>query len=178
MALRSGPGRSTRWTPAAIPVGMMLMLLGAWAFVAPLVGPYFHYGFFTSSKWSFTNEYNWKLSLLAGAAIFVGGLVLTMPSRGLSSLGTLLAFAGGAWLLVGPSFWPVIYGGGPVTVHTHHSALITALLWVGYFYGTGGLTLYFTGMAHGLFARRTVVEDMPVIQETPVERTERTVTHA
>lgn len=178
MAFRSRPGRTTRWTPAAIPVGTMLMLLGAWAFVVPLVGPYFHYGFFTNAKWSFTNEYNWRLCLLAGAAIFVGGLILTMPSRGLGWLGSLLAFAGGAWLLVGPSFWPVLYGGETVKVATSHSTMMTALLWVGYFYGTGGLALYFSGMANGLFARRRVIEDMPVIQETPVERTERVVTHA
>jgi hypothetical protein len=55
---------------------------------------------------------------------------------------------------------------------------MTALLWVGMFYGAGGLALYLSGVAHGLFSRRTVVEEMPVIEETPVERTERTVTHA
>src|SRR6185437_7120941 len=81
MAFRSGPGRTTRWTPAAIPVGTMLMLLGAWAFMVPLVGPYFHFGFFTNSTWAFTNEYHLRLCLPAGAAIFAGDLILTMPSR-------------------------------------------------------------------------------------------------
>jgi hypothetical protein len=171
-------GRTTRWTPAAIPVGILLMLLGAWAFFVPLVGPYFHFGFFTSTKWSLGTGDNWKLTMVAGAAIFVGGMILTMRSRGLASLGTLLAFAGGAWLLVGPSLYPVLAGGEAVRPAAQHSATMTALLWIGYFYGTGGLALYFTGVAHGLFARRTVVEEMPVIQETPVERTERVVTHA
>jgi hypothetical protein len=174
MATRSG---RTRWTPAAIPVGISLMLLGAWAFFVPLVGPYFRFGFFTSTKWSLGTGDNWKLTMLAGAAIFVGGLVLTMPSRALGTLGALLAFAGGAWLLVGPSVYPAI-GGHTVQPHVHHSTWMTALLWIGYFYGTGGLTLYFAGMAHGLFARRTVVDEMPAIEETPVERTERVVTHA
>src|SRR3954470_10373588 len=167
-----------RWTPAAIPVGILLMLRGAGAFVVPLVGPYFHDGFFTNAKWSFTTEDNWKLMLLAGAAIFAGGLILTMPSRGLGALGGLLAFAGGAWLLVGPSLYPVIYGGEHVAIATHHGTTMKALLWIGYFYGTGAVAMYLAGVAHGLLSRRTVVEEMPVIQETPVERTERVVTHA
>lgn len=174
MAIRSG--RTTRWTPAAVPVGIMLMLLGAWAFVAPLVGPYFNFGFFTDATWSFSSRH-WLLLLLPGLAIAIGGLMLTMPSRGLGGLGTLLAFAGGAWLLVGPTLWTLWHTG---TVHptTGHSEGMRSLLWIGYFYGTGGLTLYLTGVAHGLLSRRTVVEDMPVIEETPVERTERVVTHA
>jgi len=170
------PARATRWTPAVIPVGMLLMLLGAWAFFAPLVGPYFHYGFFTSHTWAFGNGDNWKLLMLPGIAIAVGGLLLTMPSRGLGSLAALLSLAGGAWLLVGPTLYPAL---GMHAVHPlPHSTWMTALLWIGCFYGVGGLTLYFTGHAHGLLARRPVVEEMPVIHETPVERTERTVVHS
>lgn len=174
--MASRPARATRWTPAAIPVGMLLMLLGAWAFVAPLVGPYFDYGFFTSHTWAFGNGDSWKLLLLPGLAIAAGGLVLTMPSRGLGSLGAALAFAGGAWLLVGPSLYPAL--GMHAVRPIQHSTWMTALLWVGMFYGVGGLALYLSGVAHGLLSRRTVVEDMPVIEETPVERTERSVIHA
>jgi hypothetical protein len=173
MAARSA--RTTRWTPAAIPVGVALMLLGAWAFFVPLVGPYFDFGFFTDARWSFSTRH-WELLLLPGLAAFVGGLILTMPSRGLGALGTLLSFAGGAWLLVGPSLYPI--WAEPVRIGTTHSTVIDSLLWIGYFYGTGGLIMYLTGMAHGLFARRRVVEEMPVIEETPVERSERVVTHA
>jgi hypothetical protein len=155
---------------------MLLMLLGAWAFFAPLVGPYFSYGFFTDQVWSFSTRH-WELLMLPGIAIFAGGLLLTMPSTGMGGLGTLLAFVGGAWLLVGPSLFPLWTASNGVRP-IPHSESMEALLWIGYFYGTGGLTMYLTGMANGLFARRRVVEEMPVIEETPVERTERTVTHA
>jgi hypothetical protein len=175
MAMRSG--RTSRWTPAAIPLGMLLMLLGAWAFFVPLVGPYFDFGFFTDSSWSFSARH-WELLMLPGIAIFAGGLLLTMPSRALGSLGALLALVGGAWLLVGPSLFPLWTESGGVETTTPHSELLKSLLWIGYFYGTGGLTVYLTGMAHGLLARRRVVEEMPVIEETPVERSERVVTHA
>lgn len=173
MATRSG--RTSRWTPAAIPVGILLMLLGAWALAVPLVGPYFDFGFFTEAKWSFSARHG-ELLLLPGIAIFAGGLILTMPSRGLGALGSLLAFTGGAWLLVGPSLHPL--WSDRVQIGTTHSALIDSLLWIGFFYGTGGLVMYLTGMSHGLLVRRRVVEEMPVIEETPVERTEQTVTHA
>jgi hypothetical protein len=175
MALRGGSARSTRWTPAAIPIGMLLMLLGGWAVAVPLVGPYFDFGFFTNDRWSFSARH-WELLMLPGLATFVGGMILTMPSRGLRGLGALLAFAGGAWLLVGPSLWPLWHAGG-LEVGTPHGEVLRSLLWIGYFYGTGGLILYFTGMINGLLTRRTVVEEMPVIEETPVERTERVVTH-
>jgi hypothetical protein len=175
MAMRSG--RTTRWTPAAIPVGVLLMLLGAWAFFVPLVGPYFDFGFFTDSTWMFSARH-WELLLGPGIAIFAGGLILTMPSRGLGTLGALLAFAGGAWLLVGPSLFPLWTTSTGVQPTTPHSDVLESVLWIGYFYGTGGLTMYLTGAAHGLLARRRVVEDMPVIEETPAERSERVVTHA
>ena len=175
--MASRPRRTTRWTPAAIPVGILLMALGAWAFLAPLVGPYFNYGFFTDHTWVFSARH-WELSLLPGIAIFAGGLLLTVPAAGLGSLGSLLAFVGGAWLLVGPSLFPLWTSSNGVQVTVPHSQLLKSLLWIGYFYGTGGLTMYFSGFGNGLLARRTVVQDEPVIEETPVERRERTVTHA
>jgi hypothetical protein len=168
MALR--PGRTTRWTLAAIPVGIALMLLGGWAFFAPLVGPMFNFGFFTGSTWSFSTRHL-ELLLAPGLAVFVGGFLLAARRRG----GTLLSFLGGAWLLVGPSLYPL--WASTVQPAAGHGTLIKALLEIGYFYGTGGLILYFTGIAHGLFARRTVVDEMPVIEETPIERTEPVVTH-
>jgi hypothetical protein len=175
MAVRSA--RTNRGTPAVIPLGVLLMLLGAWTFVVPLVGPYFDFGFFTGSTWSFSARH-WELLMLPGIAIFAGGLLLTMPSRAVGSLGALLALAGGAWLLVGPSLFPLWTASGGVETTTPHSELLKSLLWIGYFYGSGGLTVYLTGMAHGLLTRRRTVEEMPVIEETPVERSGRVVTHA
>jgi len=171
------PRRTTRWTPAAIPVGVLLMILGAWAFFVPLVGQYFDFGFFTSSTWVFSAEH-WELSLLPGIAIFAGGLLMTMPAMGLGWLGGLLAIAGGAWLLVGPSLFPLWTTTDSINVAVPHSELIDSLLKIGYFYGTGALVMYLAGFGQGLLSRRTVIEEEPVIEETPIERRERTVTHA
>jgi hypothetical protein len=177
MALGPSRTRTTRWTPAAIPVGGLLMALGAWAFAVPLVGPYFSFGFFTDSVWSLSARH-WELLLLPGVAICLGGLILTLPSTGLARLGGLLAFAGGAWLLVGPSLYPLWTSSDGVQVAVPHDELMTALLWVGYFYGTGGLCLWIAGFGKGLLGRRPVIADTTVIEETPIEREERVTTTA
>jgi hypothetical protein len=105
--------------------------------------------------------------------------MLMTPARGWGRLGALLAFLAGAWLVVGPSFYPVFSSG---TVAPYGSELGKALRWVGHFYGVGGLILYFAGYAHGLFTPRTMIQDLPVVPEpTATTRTvvpEQPVTRA
>lgn len=170
--------RARRWTPAAIPVGLLLMILGAWAFFVPLVGPYFDFGFFTDRVWSFSARH-WELLLLPGIAIFLGGLIMTMPRAGFGWLGGALAAAGGAWLLVGSSLYPLWTATNDIArIDVDHSQLITSLAYIGYFYGTGALAVWLAGFGKGLVSRRTYVHDATVIEETPVERRDRVVTHA
>jgi hypothetical protein len=161
--------RTRAWTPAAIPVGLVIALLGAWAFFVPLLGAYFNFGFDSDTAWRFTGQ-QWELQLAPGIAAFVGGLMLMTPARGWGWLGGLLAFVGGAWLVVGPSFYPTFSSG---TIEPYGSELMRAVRWVGHFYGVGGFILYFAGYAHGLFSRRTLIQETPVPPE-PVA-TQRTV---
>jgi xanthosine utilization system XapX-like protein len=113
------------------------MLLGAWAFFAPLVGGYFDYGFASDSTWAFSTR-QWELSLGAGLAIFAGGLLLAVPSRAPAWLGGLVAAIGGAWLLVGPSVYPLWAS----RIAPDGSNDMQTLKWIGYFYATGALTVY------------------------------------
>jgi hypothetical protein len=163
MAMREP--RARRWTPAAIPVGVLLMLLGAWVFFVPLVGPYFDFGFFTSRTWVFSGVH-WELLLGTGLALFVGGLLTALAASPLAALGGLLALLASVWLLVGPSLHPI--WSGSVEVGTPHAQWLRSLLWIGYFYGTGAIGLYLCGVLHGLLARRPIVEDRTVIEETPL----------
>lgn len=169
------PARPTRWTAAAIPVGVLLMALGAWVFLVPLVGPYFNFGFFTSSTWVFSGVH-WELMLGPGIALFVGGLLMVLPASPVSSFGGALALLAGVWLLIGPSLYPI--WAGHVAVATSHPQWLTSLLWIGYFYGTGAIAVYLSGILHGMLGRRPVVyHDHTTIEETPLERRERVVTH-
>lgn len=162
--------RPTRWTVAAIPIGFLLMLLGAWVFLVPLVGPYFNFGFFTSGTWVFSSVH-WELMLGPGIALFVGGLFMLLPASPISSLGGFLSLLAGVWLLIGPSLYPI--WASHVAVATPHSQWMTSLLWIGYFYGTGAIAVYLSGILHGLLSRAPVVyHDHTTIEETPLERHE------
>jgi hypothetical protein len=170
--------RPTRWTMAAIPIGVLMMLLGAWVFLVPLVGPYFNFGFFTSSTWVFSGLH-WEMLLGPGIALFVAGLLMVLPAMPSGSLGSTLSLLAGAWLLIGPSLHPI--WSGQIAVTTTHPQWLTSLIWIGYFYGTGAIAVYLSGVLHGLFSRQPVVHHHEMtIEETPREQRrerERAVTH-
>jgi hypothetical protein len=149
--------RTRAWTPKAIPFGVMIMLLAAWAFAVPLVGGYFHFGFSNNHTWSFSAK-QWELQLAPAIVAFVGGFMLVTPARGWGRLGGLLAFLGGAWLIVGWAFYPVWASGD---VHPFGSPFWRGLRWLGHLLGPGGLILLFVGATQGLFMRRTIVEQAP-----------------
>jgi len=148
------------------------MLLGAWAFFAPLVGGYFDYGFAADTTWAFSTR-EWELSLGAGVAIFVGGLLLAVPSRAPAWLGGLLAAVGGAWLLVGPSVYPLWAS----RIAPDGSTDMQTLKWIGYFYATGALTVYLAAFAQGMLSRRSHVERAAFVEsDEPVRREPTDVT--
>ena len=70
--------------------GVLLILLGVWGALIPLVGPYFHYAYPPDTAWSFTSGRIW-LEIAPGAAAFIGGLIVLV-----SSLRPVAMF--GAWL--------------------------------------------------------------------------------
>jgi hypothetical protein len=168
------------WTPAVIVPAVLLMVLGAWVFLAPLIGPYFSFGFDTSSKWRFTNDH-WLLSLAPGIVLFGAGLLMTMPSRALGWLAGLVAVAAGVWLVIGPTLHP--------TWSTHVFAPLpgsewkTAARWIADFYGPGALAIYLGAQAQGLLERTSVRETArpaaqpgrpAPVQEAPPRRTTTT----
>ena len=144
---------ATGWTGAVIVPAVLLMALGAWVVLVPLAGPYFSFGFDTSAKWRFSQDH-WVLSLAPGIAIFAGGLLMTRRSRAAGWLAGLLAVAGGAWLVVGPSLHPTwsTHAFGPLP----GGAGKTAARWIADFYGAGALAVYLGAQAQGLLERRAV----------------------
>ena len=59
------PRRPRSWTPKAIPFGLLILLLGLWAFFAPLLGGYFGFGFSSGATWQFSAR-QWELQLAPG----------------------------------------------------------------------------------------------------------------
>ncbi len=137
-----------------VPLGLLLMLLGLWAFFVPLVGPSLSFAYDTTSSWAFSGR-QWLYELLPAIGIFVGGLALFTPRGGVGWLGALLAAAGGAWLAIAPAMHAVL-GSGLLLPRfggdAHHGLLLIA-----YFVGAGVLATYLAAYAHGLLSRRGVV---------------------
>ncbi len=108
------------WTrglpPAGLSIiGLLTALLGAWAGLSVLVGPSF--------GWSPDGSGSWHWSLIraalhvapGGAALIAGVVMIVMvpkaargAGRSGAALAGLLAILTGAWLVVGPSEWPVL----------------------------------------------------------------------
>jgi hypothetical protein len=81
--------------------GVLLIILGLFGALIPLVGPYFDFTIDADGAWSFTDSHLW-LSVLPGAVAVLGGLVLLRSAnRATAMLGSWLGLAAGAWLVVG-----------------------------------------------------------------------------
>jgi hypothetical protein len=96
-------------------VGLLTALLGAWAGLSVLIGPSFGWSPDGSPSWHWSLIHA-ALHVAPGAAALIAGLVMvaTVPKaargagRSGSALAGLLAILAGAWLVVGPSYWPVL----------------------------------------------------------------------
>lgn len=133
------------------------MLLGAWGAVVPFVGPYFGYAYTPDKAWAYTSGRLW-LSVLPGAAAFLGGLLITGTDRG-AGTGAFLASLGGIWFVIGPPVTAFaisrastpISPGTPVTAHgaIFAPATMRFLESLGFFYGLGVLIIFLGALTLG-----------------------------
>ena len=136
-------------------IGVLLMLLGAWGALVPFVGPYFGYAYTPDKAWVYTSGRLW-LSILPGAAVFLGGL-LVLASDQAAAPGAFLAALGGAWFVIGlPVSAFALTGSGltPGSPVASHSAIFGAatmhfLEQLGFFYGLGVVILFFAAVSLG-----------------------------
>ncbi len=88
--------------------GLLLILVGLWAGLAPFVGPYFHFGYTPDKVWTY-NTGRLYFSIIPAAAVILGGLVVAVTrSRALGVCAGLLAALGGGWLAIGQTFTRVV----------------------------------------------------------------------
>src|SRR5215472_17501440 len=103
----SGPGLKVPRSRGAFS-GLLLILLGIWGGLVPLVGPYLHYAYTPDKAWTVTSGRAW-LEFAPAAAVVVGGLLLLASRlRPLALTGAMLAALSGAWFVVGSTvarFW-------------------------------------------------------------------------
>lgn len=150
--------------------GVLLMLLGAWGGLIPFVGPYFGYAYTPDKAWAYTSGRLW-LSVVPGAAVFVGGL-LALVTALTARVGAVLAAAGGAWFVIGQFVTPVavpsgsispgapVIGGSPA----FGAPTMRLLEGIGFYYGLGIVVVFLAGLVLGevivsrLAARRLLAE--------------------
>jgi hypothetical protein len=167
--------------------GLLLVLLGAWGALVPLVGPYFHFAYTPSpdKAWNYTTGRLW-LDILPGAATLLGGLiVLTSASRPAAHFGGWLAAASGAWFVLGGLIGRTWVGmqmtaGTPAGGPSHRAAEQ-----IGFYTGLGVVIVLLAAMALGRFsvisvrdARLATAEEPDVVEEdeTPAATTTTTTT--
>lgn len=143
--------------------GLVVIVLGVWGALIPLIGPYFHYAFGNYDKWHFTTNRLW-LDIVPGAVAVIGGWMLFTGSRRKSGIvGGWLAIAAGVWFAIGPSvsLWWHAAGnpiGAPVGGHIRQS-----LEWIGYFTGLGVAITGFAAFAMGRYVSRPRLAEEPFV---------------
>jgi hypothetical protein len=130
--------------------GLALVLLGGWGGLAPLIGPYFNFGFTPDQAWHYSTG-RLYLSLIPGGVVLLTGLVvLFSKSRGFGGFCALLAALGGAWFIVGQAALQIITGtsysdGAPIATATNRILLDDLAC----FAGVGALIVFFAALALG-----------------------------
>ncbi|HEX9541113.1 MAG TPA: hypothetical protein VGA04_23350 [Streptosporangiaceae bacterium] len=130
--------------------GVMLILLGAWGGLIPFVGPYLHYAYTPpNTAWHFTLARLW-LEILPGAAVVLGGVLVTLSaSRLIAGGGAILAALGGGWFVVGREvnrLWPHLGVPGAPAGFSVTRRVVEEL---GFFTGLGVVIVFFAALALG-----------------------------
>jgi len=159
--------------------GVLLVLLGIWGGLVPLVGPYVHYAYTPDHAWKMTSGRLW-LEILPAAGTLLGGLVLlTSRLRPIALLGASLAAAGGAWFAVGSALAPIWTNNLPAQGVPVGGHIARAMEQIGFFTGLGVVIVCIASVALGRLSlvsvRDASIADragaaMPAAEPEPVAR--------
>lgn len=129
--------------------GLLLVLLGIWGGLVPMVGPYLHYAYTPDKAWTITSGRAWLEFAPAGAAIVGGIILLVSRLRPWALLGATLAALGGGWFALGSvidRFWTQT---PPVQGIPVGGAIARAAEELGFFTGLGAVIIYVAAVAIG-----------------------------
>jgi hypothetical protein len=129
--------------------GVLLVLLGLWGGLIPLVGPYVNYAYTPNHVWTITSGRVW-LEILPAGGTLLGGLILLLSKlRPIALLGASLAAASGAWFAAGPSLAPLWTSTVPAQGFPVGGQIAKAMEQIGFFAGLGVVIVCFASVAIG-----------------------------
>jgi hypothetical protein len=129
--------------------GVLLVLLGIWGGLIPLVGPYVNYAYTPNHAWRINSGRIW-LEILPAAGALLGGLILLASRlRPMALLGASLAAASGAWFAVGRSLAPLWTSNLPAEGNPVGGHIARAMEQVGFFTGLGVVIVCIAALALG-----------------------------
>jgi hypothetical protein len=129
---------------------VLLILLGAWGALIPLVGPYFHYAYTPDTAWSLTSGRIW-LEIAPGAAAFIGGLIVLVSSlRPVAMFGAWLAALAGAWFAAGITLSVLWTKGGVSAIGSPVGGTVARTAeQIGFFTGLGVVIAFLAALVIG-----------------------------
>jgi hypothetical protein len=142
--------------------GLALILLGAWAGLAPFVGPSLRFGFTPDRAWEYTAG-RLYLSALPGAIVLLAGLIVAMTrSRSFGGFCAFVAALGGVWLIAGAALVKLLSAsqaaaikvGAPIAA----SASAQVLTGLAFFTVAGALIVFFAAIALGRFSMTALAD--------------------
>jgi hypothetical protein len=137
--------------------GLILILLGAWAGLAPFVGPYL-FGLTPDIAWKVTDGRIYLSALPGGIALFCGLLITASSSRGFGGLSAFVAAVAGGWLIVGNQVINMLPASVAASINKGGLISFTGattradLLGMSTFTGVGALIVFFAAIALGRFS--------------------------
>lgn len=149
--------------------GILLIALGVWGALIPLVGPYFDFAFTPDDAFVFTAGRFW-LEILPGIVAALGGLLLvTTTNRAVAVLGGYVAAAAGAWFVVGTTVAPYLPDSWGDVGRPVGSQLTQMFETLSFFNGLGVLIVFFAALALGRVTVRSL-RDVAALENHPESR--------
>jgi hypothetical protein len=135
--------------------GLLLVLLGLWGALIPLVGPYFHYAYTPDTAWALNSGRVW-LEIVPGAVTAVAGvLLMSTASRLVAMAAAELAAVAGAWFALGTLISPLWTATGTLAAGSPVGSPDVAITErLSFFVGLGVVIVFIAALALG---RLTVV---------------------
>ena len=132
--------------------GALLVLLGLWGGLAPLIGPLLHFAYTPDRAWAVTSGRVW-LEFIPGAIVIVGGLMLVASRlRPWTMLGASMALVGGGWFALGSVVARLWMHTPPAQGTPVGGRIISTLEELAFFTGLGAVIICIAAVALGSLA--------------------------